>query len=225
MDNEAIVELLDEAKSLIQDHKELEAIELIDKALEMKPDFAYSWFSKGVALYQLNRHEEAVEALDRAIELDKEEHSIWFVKGKILFEMSKIDEALSAFTTASQNTKDPEVWFWKGICELQMGKMREAVESLNKSSELGKNDFEIFMALGQLHLDLSMYDDAIDLFNEALKFQNNGYTQLMLGFIHMEQKNYDLALVALNQAIAMDTEVEKATKMINDIKLAQEDNN
>ena len=223
MDDEAIVELLEEAKSLIQDHNELEALILIDKAIEMNPEFAYAWFSKGVALYQLNRYDEAVKALDRAIDLDKEEHSIWFVKGKILFEMGKIDEALSSFTTASQNTKDPEVWFWRGICQLQLGKMREAVESFNKSSELGKNDFEIYMALGQLHLDLNMYDDAIELFKEALKFQNNGYTQLMLGFIHMEQKNYDLALEALNHAIAMDTEVERATDMINEIKLAKED--
>jgi tetratricopeptide (TPR) repeat protein len=225
MDDEAIIELLEESKSLIKNHNELEALKIIDQALEMNPEFAYSWFSRGVALYQIDRHEEAVKALDRAIEFNPEEHSVWYVKGKVLFEMNKIDEALIAFETASTDTTDPEVWFWKGICELQMNKIKDAVTSLNKSSELGKNDFEIYMALGQLHLDLSMYDDAIELFNEALKFQNNGYTQLMLGFIHMEQKNYDPALDALNQAIAMDVEVERAKEMIDEIKQVQEDNN
>jgi tetratricopeptide (TPR) repeat protein len=45
------------------------ALELYEKAIELKPDYADAWSNKGVALGELNQYEEALNAFDKAIEL------------------------------------------------------------------------------------------------------------------------------------------------------------
>jgi Flp pilus assembly protein TadD len=46
-----------------------EAIEALDKALELDPQFAYAWYNKGVVLEKLGKSDEAQVCYDKAKEL------------------------------------------------------------------------------------------------------------------------------------------------------------
>ena len=47
-----------------------EAMEYIDKALDINPKIPNIWLSKGETLRGMNKNEEALECIDKALELD-----------------------------------------------------------------------------------------------------------------------------------------------------------
>ncbi len=46
-----------------------EALECLDKAIEIEPNYAQAWANKGAVMQGLERYEEAIECFDKAIEI------------------------------------------------------------------------------------------------------------------------------------------------------------
>jgi tetratricopeptide (TPR) repeat protein len=47
-----------------------EALQCLDKVLELDPRYAKAWNDKGAALVKVDRHEEALQCFDRALAID-----------------------------------------------------------------------------------------------------------------------------------------------------------
>lgn len=58
-----------------------EAIENLDKALELEPNYVKAIAQKGSTLAVMGEYEEALKCLDRALELDPDNFEAWFNKG------------------------------------------------------------------------------------------------------------------------------------------------
>jgi Flp pilus assembly protein TadD len=69
------------------------ALEYIDRALSLDPDFAAAWHEKGNCLEELGRCEEAVSNYDLALKLDPYNAETWFNKGLVLKKMGRSDES------------------------------------------------------------------------------------------------------------------------------------
>ena len=62
------IEALNKSASKMTSHgRYLDAIGLLDQALEIDPKNASIWYNKGVALYQLKRFGEALKCYDQAL--------------------------------------------------------------------------------------------------------------------------------------------------------------
>jgi superkiller protein 3 len=79
-----------------------EALQAIDKALELNPDNSYAWNNKGIALRNLGRHEEALQAYDKALELNPDYSNAWYNKGIALYNLGRHEEAQRASKKASE---------------------------------------------------------------------------------------------------------------------------
>ena len=62
-----------------------EALESLDKTLDIDPTFTEAWYIKGVALHNLGRYQDAQYCFDRAIALEPFNISIWSLKGVTIF--------------------------------------------------------------------------------------------------------------------------------------------
>ena len=51
-----------------------------DRAIEINPEFAIAWHSKGVSLECLSRHNEALVAFERALEINPDLAQAWHGK-------------------------------------------------------------------------------------------------------------------------------------------------
>jgi len=71
-----------------------EAIEALDKAIELNPKEDGLWLHKGDLFYKLGRTEEALESFEKAIELDPDNPSAWFNKGFVFGSLDRHEEAL-----------------------------------------------------------------------------------------------------------------------------------
>ena len=58
----------------------IESVESYDKALEITPDIAGIWSSKGIALYFLEKYHEAIDCSNKALEIDPNESGAWELK-------------------------------------------------------------------------------------------------------------------------------------------------
>ncbi len=63
-----------------------EALECLNKSLEIDPAFTEAWYVKGVALHNLGRYLDAQYCFDRAIALEPFNISIWSLKGVTIFD-------------------------------------------------------------------------------------------------------------------------------------------
>ena len=114
-----------------------DAIESLEKAIELKPDDPEAWHNKGCVLGKLGKYKEELKAYDKAIELKPDYPEAWNNKGVALAERGKHDEALGAFEKAIELKPDfPTAWYNKATAYSLKKKKTEAIEFLTKAIKL-----------------------------------------------------------------------------------------
>ncbi len=98
-----------------------EALQNIDKALELQPDLAEAWINKGITLKFLGRYEEALNTYDKAIKFQPDLPYAWYNKAGIyalktdkpntLFNLSKAIEISSEAKERAKKDAD-FISFW-----------------------------------------------------------------------------------------------------------------
>ncbi|TFG21607.1 MAG: tetratricopeptide repeat protein [Promethearchaeota archaeon] len=77
-----------------------EALEWIDKCIDLDPNAPMDLVLKGGILLELKRYSEAINVLDQALKYGSHIPDVWFVKGMTLSMMGKIDEAVKCYENA-----------------------------------------------------------------------------------------------------------------------------
>jgi tetratricopeptide (TPR) repeat protein len=120
-----------------------EALKAFNTVIELKPDFANSWYYKGLALGGLDRYEEALRAHERAIALEPDYTNAWVNKGVALDNLGRYEEALKAYDKViGLNPDFAEAWGNKGITLIKVGRYEEALKAYDKVIGL-KPDFAL----------------------------------------------------------------------------------
>ena len=112
-------------------------IQVSEKAFEINPQYAASWFEKGNSLYDQNKFNESIQAYEKAIELNPQLAEAWYNKGKAL---SNPDEAIKAYDKAIEI--DPHLavaWIHKGFALALQDKYNESLQAFDKAIELDPN--------------------------------------------------------------------------------------
>ena len=73
----------------LQSNNPMLALELIDRAIEIKPDYAEAWSNRGNALSDLKRYEEALANCDKAIEIKPDFIQAWICRGNALHNLKR----------------------------------------------------------------------------------------------------------------------------------------
>ena len=132
--------LNNEARKLIGSHNHQEAIELLDKALEINPEHVGALYNKGWALVGLEKQEEAIVWLDKALVLNPNYVDALNMKGNALLGLDKPEEAIVWFDKAIE--VNPNYFFAlnnKGLMLSNLGRYDEAITYFNKALEINPN--------------------------------------------------------------------------------------
>ena len=126
------------------------AIEDLNKAVGIAPDFALVYFARGVARAEMlsigaTEHHAALPEVraaiadfDRAIELSPRMAVAFFNKGNLLVSLGDFTSALSAYNKAIELKPDlGEAYYNRGYVYLQLGNKDAGLENLSKAGELG----------------------------------------------------------------------------------------
>ena len=148
------------------------AVELYEKALEIKPDVHEYWFNRGLTLFHLGFLEEAIASYDKAIEIKNDFYKGWYNRGRALGELGLLEDAITSFNTAIEIRPNyQEAWSSNGLALLKLGRVDEAIFSYDKSLELEPLDPENWYYRGLALSGIARYEDAIDSYDKALEIE------------------------------------------------------
>ncbi len=115
-----------------------EALEALDKALELKPDYALAHFSKGIVFHNLNQLQAAYENYTKAIETKADMIDAYYNRAQAILAFEKQEEtelkqALEDLTKATElDKKFIDALYSKAVVQKKLKDYTGAVETLDK---------------------------------------------------------------------------------------------
>lgn len=146
-----------------------EAIEKLNRAVELNPTFgpAYAW--KGSAFKQLGRYEDSLKSYDKAIELGISDADMsWGPRGEVLLHLGRFDDALFSFEKVLETNRDHALgWSSKAYALSRLGRFDEAIKSSDKAIELEPESDTAWVVKGFALAAIGRYTDAVITFDRA----------------------------------------------------------
>lgn len=119
-----------------------EALKALDKAIELNPEYALAYFSKGIVFHNLNQLQAAFENYSKAIELDPDMTDAYFNRAQTILAFEKPDEkelrqALEDLDTATDlDPKFIDAHYYTAVVKKKLQDYHGAIESLDKVLEM-----------------------------------------------------------------------------------------
>lgn len=182
------------------------ALDLFDRALEAKPDYADAHNNRGAALKQLGRTPEALAAVARAIELDPEYADAHNNQGVLLQVLGRLAEAVQSFDRAIARAPGLlHAHANRGDALRALGRFDAALESYARAvalaprtAKLHYNQGVVLAALGRHEEAIASYDRALALDPvHAAAHNNRGVALAALRRLEPALASYDRALQCL----------------------------
>jgi tetratricopeptide (TPR) repeat protein len=159
-----------------------DALEAVDKSLELNPKSGTWWHFKAFILTELERKEEALAAFDEAIRQNPEDVGSWQWKASLLVGMKRYDESLEAYDEALQLIPESDAetlaqtWLSKGTALNKTGKQGEATEAFARSLALYEEaimedpgDIVLLQTRGRALYELGRYDESLEVYDQILE--------------------------------------------------------
>ncbi|MEG4144703.1 tetratricopeptide repeat protein, partial [Microcoleus sp. Pol12B5] len=183
-----------------------EALECLDKAIEIDSDYARAWTYKGNVFNSLERYEEALVFYDEAIKIDNNDKLAWYWRGILLNKLKRYDEALESYDRAiALDANYKLAWAKRGDVLDNLKRYEEALKSFDRAIELDANYQWAWVVRGHVLNNLKRYEEALVSYDRAIKLDPNyQWAWRMRGIVLNNLKRYDEALASFDRAIALD---------------------
>jgi tetratricopeptide (TPR) repeat protein len=146
-----------------------EALDLLDDALSVDPDFAAALYSRGAVLEKLGRLSDALVSFSRAAWDSRSFGPAMKGCGRALAGIGRTVEAATAFRKAwERSPEDLEAWIgWTGACEAT-GDIHSVLEAYEAFSKVHEPSPEILINWGRTLEAAGQVDRALSCFSEAI---------------------------------------------------------
>jgi tetratricopeptide (TPR) repeat protein len=189
-----------------------EALECLDKAIEIDSNYARAWAYKANVFNSLERYEEALVFYDKAIALDENDKLAWANRGDVLYNLKRYDEALVFYDRAIELDANYQgAWVKRGNVLNNLKRYDEALVSFDRAITLDENDKLAWSWRGYTLDNLKRYEEALASYDRAIALdENNKLAWANRGNVLNNLKRYDEALVSYDRAIEIDANYQWA---------------
>ncbi len=109
-------------------------LEALNRAVDIDPTSANSWYNRGLVLEKMERYEEALESFTRATEQNPSLSNAWLHQGEVLMKLGDSQAAASAFDRVTElEPENKDAWMSKGSALQALGRGQEAMEAFAKA--------------------------------------------------------------------------------------------
>ncbi|MCB1688391.1 MAG: PEP-CTERM system TPR-repeat protein PrsT [Halioglobus sp.] len=199
--------------------------ELIDKALEIKPEDIEVLIAKARLLDSNDDAEGALAVAEQIIAIDPERGAAWSLKADILMKAQDYKAARSAYNKAVRLTRDnASVIFKRALLKIQMGDFKAAEKDARalmakKAKHPGSNYIQ-----GLLHYEAGNYDEAItSLSVTEPAFKQYPLAMFFLASANFQKGNMDLATNQAERFHNLSPGSVQGRKLLAAIRLQQRD--
>jgi len=203
-------ELFNTARRAEENGDLLAAHRTLSKALQLAADEFAVWIWYAQVCRQLEQFAEAIDAFEHAIQLQPTMAGGYSGLGTVLAETGRFEEAERALSRSMQLRPSAPRFVLLADVQVQLGKITEAEESLRAALQLEPDNEE---ALFNLAMSIAKRDPvaARPLLAHALEADPRyAAAHRELAWIHLQLKDHDPALAAIDTALALDPDDARA---------------
>jgi len=154
---------------MIQTQRLERGLELFDKALALKPDFADALNNRGIALKELRRFGEAVASYEKALAFKPDYAEALSNRGVALQELKRLDEALRSFDKAlAIRPNYVDALNNRGAVLRELDRLDEALTCFDKALAFKPDDPNILGNRGLALIEMRRLDEAARFCGMAL---------------------------------------------------------
>ncbi len=189
-----------------------------------------SYRTAGLAFMKQNLFEKAYDSFNRLLAIQPGDEESLYQKGTAalaLFEQKQskelLEEALTAFDDALRIQPENITYLiQKGRCLLDLGRFEEGLQALDRALWINPSDGITLMNKGIALYQLSRHEEALKYFELVCSHHpEHAAPWIMKSRIHMDWKQYDLALTEIGKALEKTPQDPKAWEIRATILRAQ----
>ena len=166
------------------------AIEYLNEAIRLKPDYARAYVGRGIAYVSLGQRQRAIKDFNKAIGLQPDYALSYYNRGVAYKDLGQYERAIEDFNNALRLKPDyANVYHYRGVAYARLGQNQRAIEDYNEALRLKPDYPKAYNNLGVAYYGLGQYERAIEDFNEAIllkpdyaeAYDNRGAAYLIMG--------------------------------------------
>lgn len=188
-------------------HKEHEtAIKFFQRAIQVDPDFPYSYTLLGHELVLTEELDKALSYFRTAILKSPRHYNAWFGIGTIFSKQERYQLAEIHYTKALQiNPKNSVLMVHIGVMQFFLNKVHTALQTLNQAIQLDPKNPLCKFHRGSMYFSIGKYQDALRELEDLKQIvPKESVVYYLIGKIHKKLGNTDLALMHFSWATDLD---------------------
>ncbi len=185
-----------------------QALDLIDRAIELDPEHAQFYNSRGALLYTMGRNGDAELSFRRALTLKSDDSMAWNNLGNALLRLDKVEEAEIAFRQA---VITPPVQVAAinnlGLAIKRRGQFEKALICFREALLHDPNYVDAHFNAGEILYHLDRMPEAEECFREALRLDPNcipAYASLAQALHDQQKPDEAMGVIQAGLAVAPD---------------------
>ena len=209
------VDWFDKALALWKDEKYTDpkkAIEYLNEALRLKPDYADAYSNRGIAYRNLGQHQRAIEDYNEAIRLNPNYAMAYSNRGIAYSSLGQHWRAIEDFNEAILLNPDyVNAYINRGAVYADLGQHQRAIEDYNEAIRLNPNYADVYYNRGNLYYGLGKYKKAVEDYNKAIRIKPDfaeAYSNRGIAYGELGQRQ--LAIEDHNNAIRLKPNLAQA---------------
>lgn len=199
------------------------AVDLIRRAIELKPNTALFARNLGQVHLHLDQHQQALDAYLMALQAKPDDLASWHGRIRALLAMKRWEEGLTCIEALqSLYPQDPIAQYLHGQALEGVGNTIAAAKAYRRSLELAPNNAHALNSLGILQLALHEYDAAVHSLSRAIEIDPKmqaAYNNR--GVVYQQCNRLDQAMADFRQVKALRPDQPLIHGKLIDIRLKQ----
>ena len=170
-----------------QGGRHLEALALIQQAIQVTNGVAEYHDHLGTVLIALGRYEEAIASLRHTLSMDQKRPNTWIALGRAQMSLSRVPRALESFRAALELDPDNvDALSNLGVCYYEMERLEEAKENFQAALRRNPAVAAIWNNMGAIQIEQGDADASVEAYEEAIR-RDPGYSQAYCNRLMNEQ--------------------------------------
>jgi tetratricopeptide (TPR) repeat protein len=188
------------------------AVELLQAATRVNPNYAAPYACLGLALRELKNLEDALASFDRALVLRPDDAEVLNNRGNALLEVARHEEALASYERAlALKPAFVTALVGRGIALLRLGRPGDALPPVDRALALKNEDTLALNARGNALVDLKRPAEALASLDQALSLKPDFAEALSnRGNALLDLKRPEEALASLDRALVLKPDFVEA---------------
>ena len=210
----------------ISDFDKAQALSALDKAIELKPDFAEAYSLRGTVKFSLDADHEAIDDYDEAIRLKSDNARSYHGRGLVKYFLGEYQDAVSDCDKVIHLTSNSGIARkLRGDANTGLGNYEEALADYDKAIDYDQDNAEAYLGRANVKVLLGQYEAAINDIDKTIDLEGDhakahalrGTMKLSLGKIDEAVTDFQTALdLAIQQGhFELKTYLERQLQELN----------